>query len=268
MVDKIALLKKLTLTTLTAGTLATALPMTLPTAAAPGPDVRQTQEQIAWHTDLSAALRDARSTGKPILLVFEASWCPYSRRMERETFADSTVIALSRDFHCVKVDGDTDYGKALMRQYSVDAFPTTLLLDSSGSVQARMRGLQTADALAQQMRAVAPARIAWQSSLSDAMDESRRTGKPILLVFHADWCPFCRRMERETFADPTVARLSRNFICVKVDTETAYGKQLCEEYAVDAYPYVIFFSDPNTIVKTIEGFQSPDAFVESMRKVL
>src|SRR5262245_24044113 len=38
--------------------------------------------------------------------------------------------------------------------------------------------------------------------IAEAEAAARQTGRPILYDFTADWCPPCRLMRREVFADP------------------------------------------------------------------
>jgi thiol:disulfide interchange protein len=236
---------------------------------APLPAAGQTAPSgsIRWQTSLEAALRQSRETGQPVLLSLGADWCPYCRRMDQETFTDGQVITLSQGFICVRADTTTSDGAALAQRYSVTGIPTVVFLDSAGAMLRRIEGFQTAAEFAEVMRGVLPARVQWRSSLADALRDARATGKPVLVAFDADWCPFSRRMEQETYTDSRVAALSRSFICVKVDVESDYGKTLCREYAVDAFPYLILFNPSGQIVQTHEGFCAAADLTDIMRRV-
>jgi hypothetical protein len=47
------------------------------------------------------------------------------------------------------------------------------------------------------------------------------------MFFYASWCPHCGVMKREVFTDATVVDFySKNFVCMAVDVESEYGKEL------------------------------------------
>ena len=52
-----------------------------------------------------------------------------------------------------------------------------------------------------------------------ARTESIKTGKPLFLFFTEPGSPFSQRVNREIFADEGVVALSREFVCVSVNTE-------------------------------------------------
>ncbi len=61
--------------------------------------------------------------------------------------------------------------------------------------------------------------IAWLS-MDDGFEAAKRDGKPIVLVFYADWCPHCRNYAK-LFHDPQVIELSADFAMVRVDEDAA-----------------------------------------------
>lgn len=78
----------------------------------------------------------------------------------------------------------------------------------------------------------APA-IAWQDKAA-GLDEARKSGKPVVMVFHAQWCPNCRHY-REVFKDPAVIEAARDFVMILVDIDR--HPETNAAYAPDG-PYV------------------------------
>ena len=53
----------------------------------------------------------------------------------------------------------------------------------------------------------------------DGMAAGKKEGKKILISFFADWCTWCKKMDRETFSDSDVAAyMNENFIAVKINS--------------------------------------------------
>jgi len=62
--------------------------------------------------------------------------------------------------------------------------------------------------------------VDWYPWGDDAFARARAENKPIFLSIGYSTCHWCHRMERESFADPEVARLlNEHFVCIKVDRE-------------------------------------------------
>ncbi len=69
---------------------------------------------------------------------------------------------------------------------------------------------------------------------------ARQWDKPMLVFFFAPWCPFSRQMLSETFHDPQVVRMAKQFICIQVDVEQ--NPELCQTFQVRSLPTVQLLS--------------------------
>lgn len=67
---------------------------------------------------------------------------------------------------------------------------------------------------------IAQQKINWISfeALSDALEKDP---KPVLISFHAKWCSYCRKMQKEVFTDPEIIKLvNQDYYAVSFDVET------------------------------------------------
>ena len=100
------------------------------------------------------------------------------------------------------------------------------------------------------------------TSFSNALSESERTGKPILIDFNADWCPPCQRMKREVFETySNYDAIRRKVIPVSiVDRKRENGsnpreiEELQDRFGVDAFPTLIVYSPKTARTKKTVGF--------------
>ncbi|HXE02394.1 MAG TPA: thioredoxin family protein [Hyphomicrobium sp.] len=94
--------------------------------------------EINWR-DSRSGIYEASKTGRPVIMVFHATWCPVCKRF-REVFKDPGIVAASRDFVMILVDADAE--KELNGAFSSDGsyVPRTLFIDSEGNVSDKLVG--------------------------------------------------------------------------------------------------------------------------------
>ncbi|MCX6359301.1 MAG: thioredoxin family protein, partial [Armatimonadetes bacterium] len=61
---------------------------------------------IAWARNYGAAQKEARRTGKLIMVDFYTDWCTFCKVLDRDVFTDPEVVAASRKFVNVKLNAE------------------------------------------------------------------------------------------------------------------------------------------------------------------
>ena len=117
----------------------------------------------------------------------------------------------------------------------------------------------------------ATAQVKWHT-VEQAAAAKIGEGKLYFVDFYTSWCGYCKKMDRETFTDPTVAKiLNQYYYPVKFDAESSKtftwfgqtyhpakgsGRNRAHEFAagLNGYPsFVLFFPDGKPL-QAIPGF--------------
>jgi thioredoxin-like negative regulator of GroEL len=107
--------------------------------------------------------------------------------------------------------------------------------------------------------------IRWERQFEEAVRKARAARKPILVDFWAEWCGWCHKLDKTTYADATVVKLSEHFVAVKVDTEgSSRGQAIAYRYDVSSLPTIAFLSPQGRPLMRINGFQGPGQFPRTM----
>jgi thioredoxin-related protein len=104
-----------------------------------------------WGTDLAAALNQARSENKLVLMDFTGSdWCPWCIKLDKDVFSTSQFAGFANNnLELVRLDfpHNAPVNEALRQanaelasRYNVHGYPTCILLDSSGKELGRQVG--------------------------------------------------------------------------------------------------------------------------------
>lgn len=91
---------------------------------------------IAWETDHDSALRQAKASGRPVIVHFGAAWCGACQRLEDEVWPDPSVRGAAARFVAVHVDLTDDNAAANThtKRYGVESLPTVVFIDSHGEL--------------------------------------------------------------------------------------------------------------------------------------
>lgn len=109
--------------------------------------------------------------------------------------------------------------------------------------------------------------IQWRYEYLSARREATSKNKPLIIDFGTQNCFFCKKLDMETFRDPSVARLmNENFICLKIDAERE--AVLAQQLNIERYPTIVMASPEGKILANLEGFMVASRFQDNLQRVL
>ena len=89
----------------------------------------------------------------------------------------------------------------------------------------------------------------WYSGAEEyvkAEADHRQAGVPLVVYFYTDWCPYCKKFDREILTSIEVIKFMNSVVKVRVNPETGPEEAtLANRYGVRGYPS-IFVVDPQT----------------------
>jgi thioredoxin-related protein len=116
------------------------------------------------------------------------------------------------------------------------------------------------------LAAAASDRIDWHT-YEAGMSRSRFEKKKVFLFFYAEWCAYCRDMDRKTFTDPSViGTLNRNFIPIRVDSDR--DQAAAALFRVKGLPDSWFLAESGDIIGHRPGFIAADQLMKIFDVIL
>jgi len=95
--------------------------------------------------------------------------------------------------------------------------------------------------------------VSWITNYSNGLEEARKTNKPVLLIFSAEWCGPCHAMEREVLYDPQVVPLLKKFVCLNIDIDR--DEFTAARYHTDSVPRVLILDPSANVLSDRLGYQ-------------
>lgn len=120
----------------------------------------------------------------------------------------------------------------------------------------------------------------------EAITANKTTKKKIFIDVYTDWCGWCKRMDKDVFADSAVAAyMNANFYCVKFNAESKTDityqnvvfkykpDQKAHDLAVTlldgsmSYPSYVFLNEKEQRLTMIKGYQEKEIFLKNLKIV-
>jgi thioredoxin-related protein len=114
--------------------------------------------------------------------------------------------------------------------------------------------------------------IEWRT-IVQALDEAPRQNKKIILDVYTDWCGWCKRMDRDTYSDASIASyMSEHFVASRMNPEKdgtvefsgkKYSqREFSQALGVNGYPATAIFNEKGELLTMIPGYMQPKEFTK------
>ncbi len=106
----------------------------------------------------------------------------------------------------------------------------------------------------------------WHNSYESAIAEAKKSGKPVLLHFYADWCGPCLTMEQTVLNTSTVTSLLGNkLIAAKINVD--HNAQTKAQFGVSRYPTDVFIKADGTVISQTSGVMDANAYAAKLASI-
>ncbi len=101
-----------------------------------------------------------------------------------------------------------------------------------------------------------------------ALKEAAASGKPVILVFSAAWCPPCQAMKKSVYPSKEIKPFHDKFVWAYLDTDVEANAAAASKYGVEGIPHIEFLSSNGKSAGKQVGSSSPDDFAKTLEGVL
>ncbi|ARB44840.1 protein-disulfide reductase DsbD [Alloalcanivorax xenomutans] len=111
-----------------------------------------------------------------------------------------------------------------------------------------------------------------QAALRQALAESSRAGRPVLVDFFAEWCVACKVLEETTLSHPDVLATMEGFDLYRVDITdiNSENQAIMTEYDIFGLPSLVFFTPAGEEVpeSRVLGEMGPERFIRHLEQTV
>lgn len=114
-----------------------------------------------------------------------------------------------------------------------------------------------------------PAGLRWfAGGIDEAFETARDEGKPVLLYWGAEWCPYCADLEAHVFSRGDVQRKLSLFVPVYLDGDGPGAQRWGDVFGVAGYPTVLALDPERAELARIAGGMELEVYVDMLDLVL
>lgn len=107
----------------------------------------------------------------------------------------------------------------------------------------------------------------WLGSLAAARAKAAKSNTYLLVDLYAEWCGWCKKLERDVFAKPEFKSAAAGFVLLRVDVEDhAEGSELQQRFDAYSLPTTLILTSDLIRVGKIEGYLPVKSFTAAIER--
>jgi thioredoxin-like negative regulator of GroEL len=109
----------------------------------------------------------------------------------------------------------------------------------------------------------------WHSRIDPAVAEAKASHKLLFVDLYADWCGWCKQLEREVYSTPRFEAFARQFVLLRVNTEDGgEGSKLAGRYAAYSLPTTLILEPNLSRAGAVQGFAPTEQYIGQIEREL
>lgn len=108
----------------------------------------------------------------------------------------------------------------------------------------------------------------FKTSSATALSAAKESGKPVIMVFSAVWCPPCQAMKKDVYPSEAVKAYHDKFIWAYIDVDDPNNEGVSSKYGVSSIPHIEFLNAEGKELDKQIGGNSPEAFAKKLKGIL
>ncbi len=107
-----------------------------------------------------------------------------------------------------------------------------------------------------------PGAVTWWTRVDEASAEAARKNQLLLVDLYAEWCGWCKKLEKNVFSTPEFAEFAKDYVLLRVDVEDrAQGSELQARFGARTLPTTLILDGPNILVGLIPGYAPTEQLI-------
>lgn len=104
----------------------------------------------------------------------------------------------------------------------------------------------------------------WHRSLEDALAEATKRDSLVLVDAYADWCRWCKVLDKNTLSSKKVHAELKSFALLKLNTEE--NPALARRFGVRGLPTTLVLDKTGKVIAGKSGYLPPDAYIAFLKQ--
>ena len=99
----------------------------------------------------------------------------------------------------------------------------------------------------------------WRTDGASAFAEAKKSGRLVLVDLYAEWCGWCKVMDREVFSSPAFQSQASRFVLLRLDTDDrGEGTDMAQRFRATSLPTMLVLDGNQALVSEIRGYRETD----------